>query len=109
MKKQNLIFTDEELAQAKKDAYNDALDKIEYNSGEPTFGDGWCAAISYIRKKSVITRKQQKPKPVWSEEDEEKLVNTTISFLNDYADKGYENAIECIDWLKSLKERLKGE
>jgi hypothetical protein len=44
-------ITDKELAQAKKDAYNDALDKIEYHSGEPTFDDGWRAAIDYIRKK----------------------------------------------------------
>lgn len=49
---QNLTVTDEELTQAKKDAYNDALDKIEYHSGEPTFDDGWSAAIDYIRKKS---------------------------------------------------------
>ena len=42
---------DEKLAQAKKDAYNDALDKIEYHSGEPTFDDGWDAAIWYLKKK----------------------------------------------------------
>lgn len=34
-------------------------------------------------------------------EDEERLINTSISFLKDFADKGYENAVECIDWLKS--------
>ena len=48
---QNLTVTDEELSQAKKDAYNDALDKIEYHSGEPTFDDGWDAAIWYLKKK----------------------------------------------------------
>ena len=48
---QNTI-TDEELAQAKKDAYNDALDKIEYHSGEPTFDDGWSAAIWYLKKRN---------------------------------------------------------
>lgn len=36
----------------------------------------------------------------WSE-DEERLINTSISFLKDFANKGYENAVECIDWLKS--------
>jgi len=45
--------TDEELAQARKDAYNDALDKIEYHSGEPTFDDGWSAAIWYLKKRIV--------------------------------------------------------
>ena len=46
-------ITDEELAQAKKDAYNDALDKIEYRSGEPTFDDGWSAAIGYLKKRNT--------------------------------------------------------
>ena len=48
---QNRTVTDEELSQAKKAAYNDALDKIEYHSGEPTFDDGWDAAIWYLKKK----------------------------------------------------------
>jgi hypothetical protein len=41
----------------------------------------------------------------WSEEDE-KILNTNISFLSEYAAKGYENAVMCIDWLKSLKQRI---
>jgi hypothetical protein len=41
-------------------------------------------------------------RPSWKPtEDEERLINTSISFLKDFADKGYENAVECIDWLKS--------
>lgn len=41
-------------------------------------------------------------RPSWKpSEDEERLINTSISFLKDFADKGYENAVECIDWLKS--------
>lgn len=41
-------------------------------------------------------------RPSWKpSEDEERLTNTSISFLKDFADKGYENAVECIDWLKS--------
>jgi hypothetical protein len=32
--------------------------------------------------------------------DDERLRKTTISFLKDFADKGYENAVECIDWLE---------
>ena len=56
---------DEELAQAKKDAYNDALDKIEYNSGEPTFDDGWSAAIWYLKKRNV------QPQNTWQPSDEQ--------------------------------------
>ena len=44
----------------------------------------------------------QSLRPSWKpSEDEERLINTSISFLKDFADKGYENAVECIDWLKS--------
>lgn len=46
------------------------------------------------------TRKKEDAK-LWSKEDEERLINTSISFLKDFADKGYENAVECINWLKS--------
>ena len=46
-------------------------------------------------------RKQKEQKPAEWSEDEERLINTSISFLKDFADKGYENAVECIDWLKS--------
>ena len=41
----------------------------------------------------------------WSEDDE-RIRKTSISFLKHYVDKGYENAVECIDWLKSLKDRV---
>ena len=41
-------------------------------------------------------------RPSWKpSKDEERLINTSVSFLKDFADKGYENAVECIDWLKS--------
>lgn len=70
---QNFAVTDEELAQAKKDAYNDALNKIEYYSGEPTFDDGWSAAIWYLRKRNIILQKQWKP----SEEQLEALESAT--------------------------------
>lgn len=35
-----------------------------------------------------------------SNKDDERLRKTTIAFLKDFAEKGYENAVECIDWLK---------
>ena len=60
LRPQNNI-TDEELAQAKKDAYNDALDKIEYHSGEPTFDDGWSAAIWYLKKRNAQPQSRWKP------------------------------------------------
>ena len=58
---QNITITDEELVQAKKDAYNDALDKIEYHSGEPTFDDGWSAAIWYLKKRNAQPQNRWKP------------------------------------------------
>ena len=35
-----------------------------------------------------------------SNKDNERLRNTTIAFLRDFAEQGYENAVECIDWLE---------
>lgn len=97
LRPQNNI-TDEELAQAKKNAYNDALDKIEYHSGEPTFDDGWSAAIDYIRKKSL--RPQNKWKP--SDEQMEALYKAS---KNEYlkADQ-YDVLLELWNNLKKLKE-----
>ena len=37
--------------------------------------------------------------------DDERLRKTTIAFLKDFAEKGYENAVECIDWLEKLGEQ----
>ena len=39
-----------------------------------------------------------------SDKDNERLRKTTIAFLKDFADKGYENAVECIDWLEKQGE-----
>ena len=37
--------------------------------------------------------------------DDERLRKTTIDFLKDFADKGYENAVECIGWLEKQGEQ----
>ena len=39
-----------------------------------------------------------------SNKDDERLRKTTIDFLKEFADKGYENAVECIDWLEKQGE-----
>ncbi len=43
--------------------------------------------------------------PELKESEDERLMKTTISFLKEYADKGYENAVECIDWLEKHVEQ----
>ena len=35
-----------------------------------------------------------------SNKDDERLRKTTIAFLTDFVEKGYENVVECIDWLE---------
>ena len=40
-----------------------------------------------------------------SNKDDERLRKTTISFLKDFAKQGYENAVECIDWLEKQGEQ----
>ena len=42
-----------------------------------------------------------------SNKDDERLRKTTIAFLKDFAEQGYENAIECIDWLGKQGEQEK--
>lgn len=86
LRPQNNI-TDEELAQAKKDAYNDALDKIEYHSGEPTFDDGWSAAIWYLKKKNAMPQTQWKP----SEEQMDALESAVSSLQSTALESLYQN------------------
>ena len=38
------------------------------------------------------------------ENDDERLRKTAIAFLKDFAEQGYENAVECIDWLEKQGE-----
>lgn len=47
---------------------------------------------------------QGEQKPIESK-DNERLRKTTIAFLKDFANQGYENAVECIDWLEKLGEQ----
>lgn len=39
-----------------------------------------------------------------SNKGDERLRKTTIAFLKDFAEQGYENAVECIDWLEKQDE-----
>ena len=39
-----------------------------------------------------------------SNKDDERLKKTAIAFLKDFAEQGYENALECIDWLEKQDE-----
>lgn len=51
--------------------------------------------------------KQVKPQPKqeWSEEDEDKL-DLTIFLLKEFKEVFQKDAESCIDWLKSLKEKV---
>ena len=40
-----------------------------------------------------------------SNKDDERLRKTIIAFLKDFAEQGYENAVECIDWLEKQGEQ----
>ena len=40
-----------------------------------------------------------------SNKNNERLRKTTIAFLKDFAEQGYENAVECIDWLEKQREQ----
>ena len=85
--------TDEELAQAKKEAYNEVLDKIEYHDDWPTFDDGWSAAIWYLKKRNGI------PQNRWKPTDEQ------MKALKEACDKSWEP--DGLDPLYTLYEDLK--
>lgn len=96
---------EEEIATAKKQAFNDALDKIEYSSDSPTFDDGWSAAIKWVRLSSF------QPKQEWNEDDE-RMISTITDILEGesarcHSENGnvvYEkDYIDEINWLKALR------
>lgn len=78
LRPQNNI-TDEELIKARNEAYNDALDKLEYHSDTPTFNDGWSAAIWYLKKRNT------QPQSTWKPSDEQ------IRALNYYLKNDIDN------------------
>ena len=43
--------------------------------------------------------------PELCETEDERLRKTTIAFLKDFANQGYENAVECIDWIEKQGEQ----
>ena len=103
---QNLIVTDEELVQAKNDAYNEALDKIEYNDENPTFDDGWSAAIWYMKKRNA------QPQTAWKPSNEQmKALDAVVAdakYINDIRTNGYEPYTHLYTLLQDLK-KLRGE
>lgn len=58
-------------------------------------------SVDWLENRFKSLRPSWKPSEINPEEV--RLLDTTISFLKDFADKGYENAVECIDWLKSKR------
>lgn len=96
---QNSSVTDEELAQAKKDAYNDTLDKIEYHSGEPTFDDGWAAAIWYLKKRNTM------PLSHWKPSDEQMdALDSTLQY-SQVSHNSFEHLNSLFNDLKKLREK----
>ena len=44
-----------------------------------------------------------------SNKDDERLRKSAIAFLKDFAEQGYENAVECIDWLEKQGEQASSQ
>ena len=94
---QNFTVTDEELIKARNEAYNDALDKLEYHSDTPTFNDGWSAAIWYLKKRKALPQNRWKP----SDEQMQALSNAGNSFRP--FEKGHKVLWSLYEELKKLK------
>lgn len=54
-------------------------------------------------KQMSLLEKQGKQEHTNSKEDDERLRKTAVAFLKNFAEQGYENAVECIDWLEKIK------
>ena len=73
---------DEALERAKKWYYAPNIDKI------PTYGNRIIKEIF----------------PEFKENNNERLRKTTIAFLKDFVEQGYENAVECVNWLEKQQD-----
>lgn len=51
-------------------------------------------------KKYIAWLEKQGEQQHINSKDDERLRKTTVAFLKDFAEQGYENAVECIDWLE---------
>jgi hypothetical protein len=64
------------------------------------------AAIRALKEAHKIElKKQDEQKSAWSEEDE-KMMSSTVFYLNEFKEGYQEGAQKCISWLKSLKDRV---
>lgn len=101
---QNFTVTDEELIKARNEAYNDALDKLEYHSDTPTFNDGWSAAIWYLKKRNTM------PQSHWKPSDEQmKCISDVVAdakYKNDISTNGYEPYTHLSTLLQQLKKLM---
>ncbi len=76
--------------------------KFNFTYNKEKMTDALIAQYNHFFDKIKSLKPQ--PKQEWSQDDE-RLRKTTISFLKDFADKGYENAIECMNWLEKKGEQ----
>ena len=95
--RRQINVTDKELAQARKEAYNEVLDKIEYHDEWPTFDDGWNAAIWYLKKRNGRPQSHWKPS-----DDQMEALKASYFYW-----KGITKEIPYAERLESLYEQLK--
>lgn len=62
------------------------------------------AGYKWDSEKKELEKIEEKPAIEWSKEDEE-VIDTTVSFLEEFSSKDYIVRKHCINWLKSLKDR----
>lgn len=103
-----------------KNAILNHLKKMWENSQDDVCGVHVEDAIDWLEKqrdKDKLIQELGKYKVKYTQEVLEKYINsmnnknnerlrkTTIAFLKDFAEQGYENAVECIDWLEKQREQ----
>ena len=86
-----------------KDMRLEVYQQASGNRHEPNYSDDSTKMFS-LNDIDEIIEKISKQKHTWSEEDEE-YMSDVIAFLEDARDCR-QNALDCIEWMKQLKERL---
>ena len=99
-----------------REAIIDTLNRVDQRIIETNYGIKHKDAIAWVEKqgdKDKLIQELGEYKVKYTQEvlekcmnnkDDERLRKTTIDFLKEFADKGYENAVECIDWLEKQGE-----
>jgi len=108
---ENIPYTiDHEKREGFHIGYKAALEKQGESYTKKDIDDAYVEGMAFAKNE---LEKQGEQKPAWSEEDEKEykyVLKFIDNILNNCGNKkDYEHCKRCYDWLKSIKQKIKGE